>query len=163
MLTIKSYRVRMPIRKDVKHWIACWLGKNAETLVLDVVSEKISEIHAPILLALSRENPAEQDAHKDLLVNNKDTLSLVLPVDRYLSQEKLVRLEEVWYQYMISQIATVCMARKEINLVTARSDVYDAYRRIFDIDMSDNSLNTAIRRCMSRRNLKKFMVFSRSV
>lgn len=153
-------KVWMPIRKDVKCWIAQWLGRDLVTLVIDLTSDSITEIHKPVELALSDFNPAEKDNAKDILAMS-DKLTLVLPPNKYLSQHKLVILEETWYQFMISQICTVAMARKEINAMTAKVDVFDEYRRVFGIEMSDDALGKAVNRVMHRRDLKKFDVIPR--
>ncbi len=91
---------------------------------------------------------------------SKDYMFVVLPFGKFLSQEKAIKLEEVWYQMMISQISAVIMARKEIS-ATMKVDVYDTYRRIFDVEMSDEALRKAVQRNMNRRDLKYFTVLPR--
>lgn len=155
---ISTYRLKVPIKKQLKTWLAKWLNQEPENLIIDTVKDQ-NLITSHIQLALSSTNPCDTD--REMAFNDCEMMFVVLPKGKYLSEAQVYRLNQIWYHHLIDQLTAVMMARKDVQPSVAYYDVFDTYRFTFGVEMSDETILKAVNRYLKTRKISRFKVIPR--
>lgn len=147
------FKLKLPIRNDVKKWLQKWLGQE------DVeVTAGVNEIGNVILLACVKGQPSAKD--KSFKSADLDDFIFVnIQIGTYIPDEKILQLNQTLYSYMISQIVAVAIARKQsddIRVKSPQTATYEYYQNHFGIEMTTYALEKASQRLQNQRQFPSF-------
>lgn len=149
------FRLKMPVNKDIKKWLVKWLGYTQATDAEIVAG--VTEIGNMLFLACAQEEPPIRKGKQVSFEDLDDFIHVWIPKGSYLSDEKIVQLNQTLYSYMIAQIVSVAIARKNADaLKTPQTFVFEYYQNYFGIEMSTYALEKASQRYRSQRNFPRF-------
>lgn len=154
--TKKMYSVRVPIKSDLKKWLAKWLGySSADDLELMYGQ---SEIGSLVALACTNVAPTLNEKTLKTIDSYDESVIVWIPRSQYLKEDKIVQLNQALYNYMIAQIVVVAIVKRQSDdIQSPQSAIFEYYQSYFNIDMSIDALEKASQRFRSQRNFPRFI------
>jgi hypothetical protein len=149
--TVELFRLKMPIRKNLKSWLQKWLGQSGEL----TVTMGVNEIGKMVSLACVEGAPSPNEKPVSC-AGLDDFLYVLIPKGSYIPQKKIVELNDTLYEYLISQMVSVALAKK-YDFRTPQAAVLEYYESYFGLEMTNHALEKASQRLRSQRNIPRFL------
>jgi hypothetical protein len=146
----KFYGVRMPIHSDLKRWVQKWWGRESFT------ADKHTTIGTLLLSNIDLGEPPFEAEYKTIDAMD-DYLPIQIPIGWYLTQRRIVIINEVIRHWLIDQLVAVSLAKRH-NLESPATAVIQYYAIEFDLQKyTQDALEKASQRLREQRGLPRFI------
>lgn len=146
----RFYSVRMPIHGDLKRWVQKWWAREV------FAADKHTTIGTLILSNLDQGVPPFEAEYKTI-DSMDDYLSIQIPIGWYLTQRRIVNINEVIRHWLIDQLVAVSLAKKH-NLESPAEAVIQYYAVEFNLQKyTQSALEKASQRLREQRKLPRFI------